>query len=61
MKELLDLVSLRGRAETRAGELAYGDQRRLELVRALATRPRLLLLDSRPPEWTAARPRASSS
>ena len=45
MKELLDLVSLRGRAETRAGELAYGDQRRLELVRALATRPRLLLLD----------------
>jgi branched-chain amino acid transport system ATP-binding protein len=45
MKELLDLVSLRARAETRAGELAYGDQRRLELVRALATRPRLLLLD----------------
>jgi len=45
MRELLDLVSLRSRAETRAGELAYGDQRRLELVRALATRPRLLLLD----------------
>jgi branched-chain amino acid transport system ATP-binding protein len=43
--ELLDLVGLAGRAETRAGDLPYGDQRRLELVRALATRPRLLLLD----------------
>jgi branched-chain amino acid transport system ATP-binding protein len=43
--ELLDLVGLRGRAESRASELAYGDQRRLELVRALATRPRLLMLD----------------
>ena len=29
----------------RASELPYGDQRRLELVRALATRPRLLMLD----------------
>jgi branched-chain amino acid transport system ATP-binding protein len=43
--ELLDLVGLRRRSDTRASELAYGDQRRLELVRALATRPRLLLLD----------------
>ncbi len=43
--ELLDLVGLRSRSEVRASELAYGDQRRLELVRALATRPRLLLLD----------------
>jgi branched-chain amino acid transport system ATP-binding protein len=43
--ELLDLVGLRGRSERRASELAYGDQRRLELVRALASRPRLLMLD----------------
>ena len=43
--ELLDLVHLGRRADTRASELAYGDQRRLELVRALATRPRLLMLD----------------
>jgi branched-chain amino acid transport system ATP-binding protein len=44
-RELLDLVALTPRREARAGELAYGDQRRLELIRALATRPRLLLLD----------------
>lgn len=43
--ELLALVGLGGRAASRARELAYGDQRRLELVRALATRPRLLMLD----------------
>jgi branched-chain amino acid transport system ATP-binding protein len=43
--ELLDLVGLSRRAASRARELAYGDQRRLELIRALATRPRLLMLD----------------
>jgi branched-chain amino acid transport system ATP-binding protein len=43
--ELLDLVGLTARARMRASELAYGDQRRLELIRALATRPRLLMLD----------------
>ena len=43
--ELLDLVALTDRADMRASELPYGDQRRLELVRALATRPRLLMLD----------------
>ena len=42
---LLDLVNLRPRAETWARNLPYGDQRRLEIARALATRPKLLLLD----------------
>ena len=43
--ELLDMNDLRARADDRAADLPYGDQRRLELVRALATRPRLLMLD----------------
>jgi branched-chain amino acid transport system ATP-binding protein len=43
--EMLDLIGIRSRAEDRAADLPYGDQRRLELARALATRPRLLMLD----------------
>jgi branched-chain amino acid transport system ATP-binding protein len=43
--ELLELVGLTRRRDARAGDLPYGDQRRLELIRALATRPRLLMLD----------------
>jgi branched-chain amino acid transport system ATP-binding protein len=42
---LLDLVGLAGREDTWARNLPYGDQRRLEIARALATRPKLLLLD----------------
>ena len=42
---LLKLVDLDHRAETWARNLPYGDQRRLEIARALATRPKLLLLD----------------
>jgi branched-chain amino acid transport system ATP-binding protein len=42
---LLQFVGLRGRGDMRASNLAYGEQRRLEIGRALATRPKLLLLD----------------
>ena len=43
--ELLDRVGLRGKANEVARNLPYGDQRRLELARALASEPALLLLD----------------
>ena len=42
---LLRLVNLERRADTWARNLPYGDQRRLEIARALGTRPKLLLLD----------------
>jgi branched-chain amino acid transport system ATP-binding protein len=41
----LKAVGLEGQAHTPARHLSYGDQRRLEIARALATEPRLLLLD----------------
>jgi branched-chain amino acid transport system ATP-binding protein len=43
--ELLGLVGLRDKANEVARSLPYGDQRRLEIARALASRPALLLLD----------------
>jgi branched-chain amino acid transport system ATP-binding protein len=42
---LLQFIGLRGRGDMLARNLAYGEQRRLEIGRALATRPKLLLLD----------------
>jgi branched-chain amino acid transport system ATP-binding protein len=42
---LLDYVGIRGRANDAAGNLPYGDQRRLEIARALAAEPKLLALD----------------
>jgi branched-chain amino acid transport system ATP-binding protein len=44
-RELLAYCGLSGHGEDYARNLAYGDQRRLEVARALATQPRLLLLD----------------
>jgi ABC-type branched-subunit amino acid transport system ATPase component len=43
--ELLDYVGLGDRADVLARNLPYGDQRRLEIARALASSPKLLLLD----------------
>ena len=43
--DILALVRLADKAREKAGGLSYGEQRRLELARALATEPKLLLLD----------------
>jgi branched-chain amino acid transport system ATP-binding protein len=44
-RRILDFVGLRGRGDVLARDLAYGEQRRLEVARALTTRPHLLMLD----------------
>ncbi len=43
--ELLEVFDLAGESELLAGNMPYGKQRKLEIVRALATNPKLLLLD----------------
>ena len=43
--DLLDFVGLSDKADFMASNLSYGDQRRLEIARAMATEPKLLLLD----------------
>jgi branched-chain amino acid transport system ATP-binding protein len=47
--ELIERVGMAGKADMFASQLTYIDQKRIELARALATRPKLLLLD----EWLA--------
>jgi len=44
-RRILKFVNLAGKGDLLAKNLPYGDQRRLEIGRALATRPKLLLLD----------------
>lgn len=43
--ELLDIFQIGARATTLAGNLPYGEQRKLEIIRAMATAPQVLLLD----------------
>ena len=44
-RRALDRVALAGRADTRVADLSHGERRQLEIAMALATKPRMLLLD----------------
>lgn len=41
----MEIFSLKSKAHIKASYLPYGDQRKLEIVRALATKPKMILLD----------------
>ncbi|HWP97812.1 MAG TPA: ABC transporter ATP-binding protein [Syntrophomonadaceae bacterium] len=43
--EILDIFGLKMKVDERSGSLPYGEQRRLEIARAMATKPQLLILD----------------
>ena len=43
--EILDFMGIADKAQSKAGSLSYGEQRKLEIARALAVEPKLLLLD----------------
>ena len=58
--ELLEYVGIAARANVLARNLSYGDQRRLEIARALATEPRLLALDEPAAGMNATETRALS-
>lgn len=59
-REVLELVGLQDRAAEPAGSLAYGDLRRLEIARAVAAAPTLLLLDEPAAGMDASETRALS-
>jgi branched-chain amino acid transport system ATP-binding protein len=56
--ELLQLVGLGGAGHRRAGGLSYGDQRRVEIARALASDPKIVLMDEPAAGMNAAETRA---
>jgi branched-chain amino acid transport system ATP-binding protein len=60
-RELLEYVGIGARADALAKNLSYGDQRRLEIARALATEPRLLALDEPAAGMNATETRALSA